>query len=87
MALLQDLLDHLASGRVHTMAELALKLDVDPQLLVQMLSDLERAGYVRQIEASCTHDCGSCPGSHECGPHLDGRLWAVTPKAFGRTNQ
>ena len=33
MGLLQDLLDHLSSGRVRTMSELALKLDVDHALL------------------------------------------------------
>jgi hypothetical protein len=87
MALLQDLIDHLAKGQVRTMAELAQRLDVDPALVVQMLADLERAGYVRQVSASCDEQCASCPQSSQCGLHYDGRLWAVTPKAFEKTRR
>ena len=87
MGLLEDLLRYLTDDRVRTLGELAVKLDVDPALLAQMLRDLERAGYVRSVEAACTRACDGCAANQSCGIHLDGRIWSVMPKAWDRVSR
>ncbi len=47
--MLERLLDLLASGGVHTPGELAARLGVSDGLLDQMLADLSRMGYLRQV--------------------------------------
>jgi hypothetical protein len=71
----------LVSGRGWTLAELARELGVDARLLPQMLADLARAGYVREVELACSEECHGCAKEGHCGLHLDGRLWSLTAKA------
>ena len=82
MALLEDLLKRLASGRTHSLSELALELDIDAGLLEQMLQDLARAGYIRVLEASCAGQCDHCPYQSPCSLTHGGRIWSVTDKGF-----
>ena len=82
MTLLDDLLTHLISDKVHTMSELALEMDVSVDLLDQMLYDLERAGYLRAVERACGEQCTLCPERGICGVACRGRVWSMTEKGY-----
>jgi len=77
---LQNLLRRLSTGQAYTLGELASVLGVDEALLEQMLSDLERAGYVQMTPARCDGLCQACDSRRHCGLVLHGRIWTVTEK-------
>lgn len=79
---LRDLLGQLSSGQAHTASELASALGVDDDLLKQMLSDLERAGYVQMRQAACESSCQACEFRALCGPMDHGRIWTITEKGL-----
>jgi hypothetical protein len=89
--MLERLLDLLATGGVHTSAELAARLGVSDGLLDQMLTDLSRMGYLRQVgDAACAPSpdapssrCGGCSlvgGCAGAAGKSGGRIWALTDK-------
>ena len=78
----QGLLDRLASGTAQTLAQLAVELGVDQELLEQMLLDLERAGYVRTLQAHCEGQCRGCDLWGLCGLTHGGRIWVDTDKGL-----
>lgn len=80
--LLQDLLGRLSLGQARTLSELASALDVDEALLEQMLSDLERVGYVQMHKTTCEDSCQACDSCAHCDPMHHGRIWAVTEKGL-----
>lgn len=79
---LEGLLRRLASGKVHTLVELAADLHISTGLLEQMLRDLDRGGYIHAIEASCDEPCQNCPYRGNCGVTHGERIWTVTEKGF-----
>jgi hypothetical protein len=89
--MLERLLGLLATGGVHTPAELAARLGVSAGLLDQMLTDLSRMGYLRQVgDSACAPSpdapsdrCDGCPLVGGCAIGMDksgGRVWALTDK-------
>jgi hypothetical protein len=89
--MLERLLDLLATGGVHTPGELAARLGVPDGLLDQMLADLSRMGYLRQVgDMACSPlpdapsgRCGGCCLAGACAAGKSGgRVWALTGKAL-----
>lgn len=96
--MLNRLLSLLATGSVHTPEELATQLGVAESLLDQMLEDLARMGYLRQVSgltcqpsssggsSACEHAalCIGCSlGNAGRGAGETGdRVWTLTDKAF-----
>ncbi len=89
--MLERLLDLLAIGGVYTPGELAACLGVSDGLLDQMLTDLSRMGYLRQVgEMACapspapaSSSCGGCALVGTCAVGKSGgRVWALTGKAL-----
>jgi hypothetical protein len=89
--MLERLLDLLAAGGVHTPGELAARLGVSDDLLDQMLTDLSRMGYLRQVgdmtcassSAAPSGQCGGCPLAGACAVgQSGGRVWALTGKTL-----
>ncbi len=92
--MLERLLDLLATGGVHTPGELAACLGVSDGLLDQMLTDLSRMGYLRQVgdvrDTTCASSsaapssrCGGCSLVSACAVGAgkpNGRVWALTDK-------
>jgi len=87
--MLERLLELLATGGVHTPGELAARLGVSDGLLDQMLADLSRMGYLRQVgDMACspspdalTGRCGGCSLASACtAGQSGGRVWALTGK-------
>ena len=89
--MLERLLDLLATGGIHTPGELAARLGVSDGLLDQMLADLSRMGYLRQVgDVACSPSpdapsrrCGGCSLASACAAgQPGGRMWALTDKTL-----
>ena len=78
--MLEQLLRQIAAGGIHSYAQLARDLNVSEDLLEQMLEDLERMGYLQQMDASCDSHCGHCEVSATCAIHASGQIWEQTDK-------
>lgn len=89
--MLDQVLNMLGEGGVHTPAQLADRLDVSERLVEHMLADLSRMGYLRPVSSGTCQTlptdnsgpCGDCPLSSACAVCEPGaQMWAVTQKAF-----
>jgi hypothetical protein len=89
--MLERLLDLLATGGVYTPGELAARLGVTDGLLDQMLADLSRMGYLRQVgDIACSSSpnvpsgrCGGCSLAAACAVgQSGGRMWMLTGKTL-----
>jgi hypothetical protein len=60
MNALNHLLDLLSRGKTYTPQALARELEISQGLVEQMLIDLERAGYLRGIDACKAVGCTAC---------------------------
>lgn len=84
---LERLLTILADGQAHTLVDLAQGSGVTPDLLEQMLRDLERAGYLQTVESICGERCEHCSVQGACALSHAGRIWSVTDKGFRLAGQ
>lgn len=77
--MLEQLLQLLAEGGVHSYKDLANHLSISQPLLEAMLEDLARLGYLRAVNEHCGGQCTACPiGS--CSVKGPERLWTLTDK-------
>lgn len=77
--MIDQLLQRVAEGGVHSYEDLAKHLSISLPLLEMMLEDLARLGYLRPVGNGCAGHCGGCAigGCSVAGP---GRLWTLTDK-------
>lgn len=77
--MLEQLLQLVARGGVHSYKDLTTRLSISLPLLETMLEDLARLGYLRAVDAGCEGHCTGCAdgGCSIAGP---GRLWTLTTK-------
>jgi uncharacterized protein YuzB (UPF0349 family) len=78
--MLEQLLKMVATGGIHSYAQLARDLNVSEALLEQMLEELERMGYLQRMDATCDSHCDHCGESTTCSVHGPGQLWELTDK-------
>ncbi|GEM_PF-2856619 len=78
--LMQCLLAHLVDGQSMNLLDLANSLEISRELLEQMLWDLERGGYIRQMQNACADGCQGCAHQRVCRAAPGGRIWVVTEK-------
>lgn len=78
--MIEELLKLLASGKTYTLTTLAEMLDISEGLLEQMLTDLERAGYVAAADMGCAGHCAGCPSAGLCALLHGKRIWGLTDK-------
>lgn len=77
--MLEQLLELVAEGGVHSYEDLTKGLSITRPLLEAILEDLARLGYLRALGDECGERCSACPvGS--CSVVGPGRLWALTDK-------
>jgi predicted ArsR family transcriptional regulator len=82
--MLQQLVRLVAGSDVQSVATLAQALDATPELVEQMLEQLETQGYLeRQVIGCVATACQHCAYAGQCGP--DGRAagvrgWSLTAK-------
>lgn len=84
--MLQHLLQLMADGRPRAQAELAEALDVPQPLVVSMIEQLVRRGYLTESE-TCASGCDGCALHAACGAAPGGalmglRLWSLTKKGL-----
>jgi hypothetical protein len=60
-------------------SSLAQKVGVHESLLMQMLDELVRLGYLEE-NGNCISACDGCGHSTACGPNKAQRLWLMTEK-------
>lgn len=82
MKMMLQLLRLLALDSSYTLTSLAATLDVSEALLEQMLSDLERGGYVATADLACEGRCAGCPSAGLCALLHGRRIWTVTAKGL-----
>ena len=74
--MLLQLLALVAEGRVATVPELARRLGAGENLVIAMLEDLARRGWLQTIDA-CTSACDRC-GVRSCAMAGHGRAFALS---------
>jgi predicted ArsR family transcriptional regulator len=77
---LNDLLNLLAVGGIHSISELAHELRVNETLVEEMLAGLTQRGYLRPVDAACQSHCSTCPLANACAAGRIARTWALTQK-------
>jgi DNA-binding IscR family transcriptional regulator len=75
--MLQELLQIVAEGGVHSYENLAQRLSISQPLLEAMLEDLGRLGYLRSMGDGCGGKCQACPAG-SCSVSSPGHLWTLT---------
>ncbi len=83
--MLQTLLRMLQKGRVYHYRELAQALGVSQEMLEEMLRELARLGYLRDVSdsaagAHCGAGCEQCPMRGTCATGGSGHIWTLTDK-------
>lgn len=78
--MLEQVLRALAAGGAFRVEVLARQLDVSPALLLAMLGDLERMGYLAPVSAGCNGACGNCATGGCCAIVGDSKVWALSAK-------
>jgi predicted transcriptional regulator len=75
--MLTQLLDLLRADRTRSVDELAQKLDTTPEMVYAMMENLERMGFVRQVDTGCEKACESCALSNMCTRIGKSRMWTL----------
>lgn len=82
--MMRRVLDQLAADGTVDRRRLAGRLAVSPQLLDDMLGQLEAAGYVERFRldpACAAESCAGCPAARATACQADGpRVWRLTAK-------
>lgn len=92
--MLRNVLEVLGEGKAQSVATLAMQLDVSEGLLIQMMEELSRKGYLMlasgnssvnygSVCKSCGSYCSSCPSARLCS--LNG--WVLTEKGLKAINK
>lgn len=67
--MLNEMLQLLDTGGMHSTAELARRLHVGEALVRLMVEDLTRRGYLTALQTDCATSCSGCALSGVCGTH------------------
>ncbi len=79
--MLMDLLERVGRGGIQRPADLAAELEVSSSLVEQMLLDLERMGYLKNIVGGCSpSSCAHCGASCSLPVQKVGQAWTLTSK-------
>jgi len=73
--MLEQVLNLLREDGTKSMRELSKKLGITPNLVLFMLEDLEKRGFIRKINFRSNSPCTKCPLSDLCQGNKDQRVW------------
>ena len=79
--MLEKLLLMLAEGRGLSTSMIAARLQVSQALVLSMVDDLERMGYLRKVQAACGEPCSGCSLHTACGLRGAPQAWLLTKAA------
>lgn len=77
--MLQKLLEWITKEGAYKPAEFARRLGVSQALVEQGVSDLVRAGYLKQVEGCSQEACSACSSTDTCSLAKT-RIWVRTEK-------
>jgi Mn-dependent DtxR family transcriptional regulator len=77
--MLDAMLRLVAREGVTAVDEMARRLGVEPALVMRLLSELERLGYLAPVGA-CHAPCGNCATREACRSIRAPRSWTLTQK-------
>jgi DNA-binding Lrp family transcriptional regulator len=69
------------AGEVQSLLEIARKMDISPDMVLQIAKELTKKGYLQEIGADCDEHkkgCSDCPVSSNCQVIV--RHWFLTEK-------
>ena len=75
--LLRQILDRVAQRGTWTIESLAEELDATPELVIMMVEDLERRGYLKRVFTSCSGTCASCALANSCIKESSQKMWTL----------
>jgi hypothetical protein len=78
--MLEKLLESITQSGTVQPAALARQLGVSPALVEQMIADLERGGYLREMDGCAQGQCTGCSSGSACGV-LKTRVWVRAKKS------
>ena len=87
--LMTNILRLLNEGGIHSMAELARRLEVSEALVTAMTEDLTRRGYLTALSMGCTTACAKCPLAGVCATPsrpTNARTFALATKGRAAVN-
>jgi len=76
-----QLLKIIQTGEAHNLQEIALSMNISPDMALQIIRELTNKGYLQEISSDCDvhqNGCSDCVASKNC--HLLIRQWLLTKK-------
>jgi DNA-binding Lrp family transcriptional regulator len=67
--MLRQFLETIHTGEVQSLLEIAHKLGISPEMVLQMAKDLTNRGYLQEIGSDCEapqNGCPDCPVNNTC---------------------
>jgi predicted ArsR family transcriptional regulator len=82
MGMLNKLLALLNEGGTQRVSDLAQELGTTAELVEAMLEDLERMGYIKSVNGSCSDKCATCPMADSCAAGAGGeQIWTLVDRS------
>ena len=78
--MLDRLLQHLGRGGVQVLDDLSQQLGITRPILEAIIWDLERMGYLKKVEQSCSQQCKGCASHNLCTLVGNSHIWTLTEK-------
>lgn len=81
--MMMTILKNIAEGKIHTLDELSHDLGISQVLILQMIEDLQKMGFLREeLNSDCGEEapCSGC--ASKCGCNSMIRQWSLTQKGF-----
>jgi adenine-specific DNA glycosylase len=79
--MLQEFLTLVQAGDIHSLLDIARKMNVSIDMVRRIASDLAEKGYLEEIHLDCSEPspgCGNCPVKGGC--QTAARQWVLTEK-------
>jgi len=80
--MLKEILKIVSKGGSYNLRDIARELDISKELLLQMVEDLKRGGYLKLLEGKCSTECEKCPFANSCVIDSYNKIWALTEKGL-----
>lgn len=79
--MLHQFLQTIQTGEVQSLSEIARKMKISANMVLQIAQDLTNKGYLEEIKADCSEPqvgCSDCPAHSGC--QVVTRSWMLTEK-------
>lgn len=80
--MLEEIIKIVSKSGSNSLQGISKKLNISKELLLQMIKDLERGGYLKLLEVKCSTECEKCPYMGSCAITSFSKIWTLTKKGF-----